>query len=159
VSAAYVYVSIVTFEGATEERGYRHPARVQVPLVVASSASGCGNGLSYLWNEGLVCAFGGPQEYADAESTVSFCRPCVIVLFFFSLQSPLSLSPFLPLTVGGGGIAAFAFRTFLFVWFGEDEFWGKVGNLFSVSFRSNKSQILPSQQTSTYLGLGQATLL
>lgn len=79
--------------------------------------------------------------------------------FFFSLQSPLSLSPFLPLTVGGGGIAAFAFRTFLFVWFGEDEFWGKVGNLFSVSFRSNKSQILPSQQTSTYLGLGQATLL
>lgn len=45
VSAAYVYASIVTFEGATEERGYRHPARVQAPLAVAWSASDCRSGV------------------------------------------------------------------------------------------------------------------
>ena len=53
VSAAYLYASIITFEGATEERGYRHPARVQAPLAVAWSAAACGSGLSYLWNGGF----------------------------------------------------------------------------------------------------------
>lgn len=49
--------------------------------------------------------FASPQEYANAESTVSLCRPCVIVLY----SSVPTLPFFFPLTVFGGGLAFRAF--------------------------------------------------